>query len=495
MKACKILYYSKMLLLHMLASIAICQAAIVVDTMPVRFVDTREISVTWDIFALQPGPMSKNVPFNLSDKYIQNLVSELRPFVLRVSGTGCENTMFDNNPDSYVPIPLAVQNLLRPGGGGTKPFNVSIADYRKLAEFAKVVGADLVLGLNLLLRDWPDGGVRGCNNKTCPWNSKNARAWIEYNLVNNFPVYGYELGNEPGCFMPEVNLTGSMVATDFSKLKRLLHNIYQGKDKVPKAIGPDVGGCKHADEMKDILEANFSADILTFHHYVLGGGNSHTYNVSDFIQAAESNTSEKAMESYSVLRDSMEPHTPLWLGEGATTYSQPLDSSYAMAFNYINILKYSGLAGVDVFAKQSLPDFLGTREANGVVVPTSIYWVALAWTRLMGTSVLNTTQSEQSLVVAARSSRMQDDISVVAMVNLLNSSRTLAFQSGSPNAEHSCEALFLDPATTAADPYTLVNGKVPVVLSDGTVPAFSMNSVACDNITLRPFTIAFVSFT
>lgn len=244
-----------------------------------------------------------------------------------------------------------------------------------------------------------------------------------------------------------------MVATDFSKLKRLLHNIYQGKDKVPKAIGPDVGGCKHADEMKvnkylyfklclsccihtklsrqDILEANFSADILTFHHYVLGGGNSHTYNVSDFIQAAESNTSEKAMESYSVLRDSMEPHTPLWLGEGATTYSQPLDSSYAMAFNYINILKYSGLAGVDVFAKQSLPDFLGTREANGVVVPTSIYWVALAWTRLMGTSVLNTTQSEQSLVVAARSSRMQDDISVVAMVNLLNSSRTLAFQSGS----------------------------------------------------------------
>ena len=43
------------------------------------------------------------------------------------------------------------------------------------------------------------------------------------------------------------------------------------------------------------------------------------------------------------------------LGEGATTYSQPLMCSFSMLFNYLNILKQGGLQGVQLFAAQSLP--------------------------------------------------------------------------------------------------------------------------------------------
>ena len=63
----------------------------------------RELSFCWDIYALQPNPMSHNSPFDLSDKPLQKLVSELQPFILRVSGTGCENTQLNTGDANYVP--------------------------------------------------------------------------------------------------------------------------------------------------------------------------------------------------------------------------------------------------------------------------------------------------------------------------------------------------------------------------------------------------------
>ena len=115
----------------------------------------RELSFTWDIYALNARPMSQASPFNLTDPALQRLVSQLQPFMLRVSGTGCENTQLDTGDANYIPLPSTVQSLLRPGGGGTSQFNVTTTNWDSIGQFAMNVGGDLLLGLNQLLRDWP----------------------------------------------------------------------------------------------------------------------------------------------------------------------------------------------------------------------------------------------------------------------------------------------------------------------------------------------------
>jgi hypothetical protein len=51
------------------------------------FVIRREVSVTWDVFALRPSVMANHQPFDLTDPFLRGLARNLHPFVLRVSGT------------------------------------------------------------------------------------------------------------------------------------------------------------------------------------------------------------------------------------------------------------------------------------------------------------------------------------------------------------------------------------------------------------------------
>jgi hypothetical protein len=169
---------------------------IIVDTSkPVSIVDPREASITWDIYALKPVPMKAHSPLDLTNEALIKLVSQLHPFVLRVGGTGGENVQFSGDPATYVAIPNSVVKNLRPGGGGTKPGNISAHDWDTVGTFAKSVGADLVLGLNQLVRHYPEGGASGgCDNhSSCVWDTTNARAWLEHNKQANYTVYGYEL--------------------------------------------------------------------------------------------------------------------------------------------------------------------------------------------------------------------------------------------------------------------------------------------------------------
>lgn len=151
--------------------------------------------MTWDIYALQPGPMERKAPFDLADPFLRGLVANLQPFVLRISGTGCENVIFGNSTRT---VPEGVIKVLRPGGGGTAPFNARPSDWDQVVAFANATGAEMVVGLNMLLRKWPhsggEGGCGGVGEAGCLWDSTNARAWIEHNRDVGAPIYGYELG-------------------------------------------------------------------------------------------------------------------------------------------------------------------------------------------------------------------------------------------------------------------------------------------------------------
>jgi hypothetical protein len=119
---------------------------------------------------------------------------------------------------------------------------------------------------------------------------------------------------------------------------------------------------------------------------VLGGGARHKYTVDRFTEVAETNIIQELIETYFDVR---EAHgmvsAPLWIGEGATTYDQPLDAEgLAMLFNYVNILGHNGLHGVQLFARQSIYDFVV--KQGGHYEPTAPYCICHTGVRFCGRS-------------------------------------------------------------------------------------------------------------
>lgn len=155
--------------------------------------------------------MRRNAPFDLEDQFLRGLIANLHPFVLRISGTGCENVVFGSAGNTTVPA--AVSKLLRPNGGGTAPFNAAVADWDRVVGFAKATGGDMVVGLNLLLREWPEGGAHGCasaGSADCAWDPTNARTWLEHNRDTAAPVVGYELGTLRVTYSAEEGLASTV---------------------------------------------------------------------------------------------------------------------------------------------------------------------------------------------------------------------------------------------------------------------------------------------
>jgi hypothetical protein len=96
----------------------------------------------------------------------------------------------------FVPLPPDVDPE-----GRFAQFNISKSDWRTFADFMAVSNMDLMLGLNQITRRWPNGQKCTGERGACPWDSTNARAFMEHNRDAGIPVWGYELGNEPGCYM------------------------------------------------------------------------------------------------------------------------------------------------------------------------------------------------------------------------------------------------------------------------------------------------------
>jgi len=138
-------------------------------------------------------------------------------------------------------------------------------------------------------------------------------------------MYGYELGNEPGCYMPEFNISAADAVLDFAILTRVINEVYADAPKgltKPLVMGPDVGGCAHADFLAPILAAGLKVDVITMHHYVIGGA-FHTglaIGTADMVKFALSNFTQDQFKGYNDVKKKYaslgKPDAELWVGEG-----------------------------------------------------------------------------------------------------------------------------------------------------------------------------------
>lgn len=236
---------------------------------------------------------------------------------------------------------------------------------------------------------------------------------------------------------------------------------------------------------------------------VLGGSKTARYTVSDFVAAALSNITRSTVQSYAAARQEYMPQTPMWLGEGATTYSQPLDASFATLYNYIDILAETGLAGVGVFAMQSIGDLFQVPSGNRAGptpahTPTAPFWGMVLWKRLMGPAVYSVDAGDARgmIIVAARSLRNGTGGAVsIALANLAAEDRSYAVQlNGARQTPTVCEVYLVEPATDPSGAYVLINGNVPQYDAvTGTVPPIPPRKLlGCDAITVPSLSVAFV---
>ena len=484
--------------------------------------DAREVSFTYDIYALRPGA---HPPFDLRNAQLRSWTAALQPLVLRVGGTDGENAMFGGGAaGSHVATPAAVVARLRTGGGGTSMFNTTAAIWDDVLGFAAAAGADLVLGLNQLLRKYPGDGTGACAGATaggCPWDDRNARAWIAYNRDwssgNATPIWAYELGNEPGCYIaPQyANISIEQHAADFGVLRTALADAYHSAAApVPMVLGPDTGGCKHAPLLAEILAEQPDVDVATFHHYALPGGREHgPWSAADFVATALSNiTRDEFAADAAALQAAGAPVAakPLWVGEGATTYSQPLDGTYAALFNLLNILGEGGLLGSSLFAHQAIVTnyaVVGHQAGKQVYAPTVVYWCALLWKRLMGTGVLaadgTLPRSDAKLLSYARTSPAHEVVGTLLLANLVNATRAVPVAVAGTQAVLRCRVYSLTPSDKAAPfehdagvglegRFAQFNGKPIIVGSDGTLPTLAGAEISCGDLTMAPWEVSFV---
>ena len=338
--------------------------------------------------------------FNISSPRLHTLLRELRPCIMRIGGTAGDHWQFE--PGRYLPNAA-------PGD-----FNVSQKVWDVLIDaFVNKAGMQLVVGLNALTRDEHNA-----------WDPANARALISYNKLrlNASSVIGYELGNEPGLhFHPpfgrnNVNVSDRQLAADYGTLERVLGELYSAESVAlrPLVIGPDAD---LMGDFKSVLAARPTINVSTFHCSPFYD----SCTIANLLDPKTANLIRAKFNEFVPAHREYAPWTQLWLGEGSTDESQRKPNNctgrhFGAGFTYIEMLGISAVAGIDVYMRHSIDSMFFEDDWS----PTPVYWVALLWTRLMGSRVLNASTSSPDVLAFAHHGGNDGVTVAVAFVNLRN---------------------------------------------------------------------------
>lgn len=237
----------------------------------------------------------------LGSKPLHATLSAISPITIRVGGTFTDVTS--------MPGP-------RPGISKHEPnqYNFSAVGWAAMNHLVqRLPGSQLVVSLNGLLRHW--------DQKDIPWDPTNAKAFIADNIAQGYEIYGYELGNEPGCWGSHGgNVPAQIHAQDFGVLQGLLADAYPDVSTRPLVLGPDTTGCGGANssgDLREILQGEPAWNVTTVHLYSVQPN----ANASVFLKAAQENTMcTRAVTQLGWLKASKLNGTRLWNGEGGESY-------------------------------------------------------------------------------------------------------------------------------------------------------------------------------
>lgn len=282
-------------------------------------------------------------------------------------------------------------------------------------------GAVVTFGLNALRgRQQTRKGVWGG-----PWNSSNAREFIEYTVLKNYPIDSWEFGNELSGSGVGASVSAEQYGKDLVELQTIISELYGDSNK-PLVVAP--GGFydqKWFAQLLDVSGPNV-LNAMTHHIYNLGAGNDPQVPNRILNPQYLSRTSD----TFRSLQLTIQRHGPWsapWVGESGGAYnsgSRLVSNTFLNSFWYLDQLGQSAKYDTKVYCRQTLIGGNYGLLDTETFVPNPDYYSALLWHQLMGTGVLSVDISGSSYLRAyVHCAKQKGGVTLL----LLNLHRTMGF--------------------------------------------------------------------
>jgi len=436
--------------LFLFVSLVACSPAVEVNwDVIVNQVGSNYLSVSIDTAQLVGSKFwsTPHSPFNFSRPRLINMAKALSPALLRVGGTTGDEVYYD----------LSDPPLSDPPGNYS--YIMTKAEYDNLNQFVAEIGYELVFGLNL-------GPGARLTDSISSWNSTNAQDLLKYTAQMQYPVLGFELGNEPNLFMltfgPRYYLNSEQLAQAFSELDPLMNDINPDW----KLIGPDVSfeypivgqlvPKFWQDFVKSMNQSGVILDMATYHFYPLLSERCLGPLPDPFEATPEKylrpETYNKVIRHAEVVKQSVreyQPNAQIWVGEtaGSLCGGQP-----GVANRFIDSLWWMDQLGLLVQSQETIGQVRQTLAGSSyglineyTLVPRPDYFASYAFKQLMGNQVLNTSIINTTYVrgyVHCASETFQPGSVTLLLINLNQNETSVQIP---PELHHQLDGYFFTP--------------------------------------------------
>jgi len=431
---------------------------------------------------LDPSAFQMRPPIDLANHRLRALAAALGPLYIRVSGMWANSTYFH---DSDAPPPAAVPA----GFGGI----LTRAEWRGVLDFTRSVDARLITSFAI------SPGVRDAAGV---WTPVEAQKIVAFTKSAGGHIAAAEMFNEPtfaslGGAPP--NYDSAMYGRDFKRFLEFARKQAPGMLVLgPGSIG-EAGNMGQHPSLKsvDMLAASGrGVDVFSYHFYgavsqrCAGAGQQTQTTLEEALSSEWLARTDRDEAFYAALRDRFEPGKPMWLTETgeAACGGNPWAATFADTFRYLDQLGRLAKQGVQVVVHNTLAasDYAVIDDAT--LTPRPNYWAALAWRRLMGSTVLDPglPPSPAIHMYAHCAPHIPGGVTVLA----INTSReqALALAIPSPAERYTLTAAGLASATVQENGVELKLG------SGDKLPEIKPQPVAAGSVMLAPASITFLVF-
>jgi heparanase len=333
---------------------------------------------------MSPALYQYRPPIDLSNARLRKLASALGPAYVRVSGTWANTTYFPET-DQIPKAPPAGFNGI-----------VTRQQWKGVVDFAKAVDAEIVTSF---------ANSAGTRDATGTWMPEQARRWIEYTKSVDGRIAAAEFMNEPtlaamGGAPPGYD--AAAYGRDVKRFRAFARQAVPGMLVLgPGSVGEttDDWGVAYGRapvlKTRDLLAASGpGADAFSYHHY--GAASRRCAAMGKQTTAGEAlseqwlRRTDETLAFYRGLRDKFEPGIPFWNTETADAAcgGNPWAATFLDTFRYLDQLGRLAKQDVKVVAHNTLVASDYGLLNDQTLAPKPMYWGALLWRRLMGTTVL-----------------------------------------------------------------------------------------------------------
>ncbi|XP_058193882.1 heparanase-like protein 2 [Rhododendron vialii] len=442
---------------------------------------------------------------DLKNKILSKAIKAFSPLRIRVGGSLQDQVVYKvGNLVKKCPR----FKLRKDGMFGFSPGCLSMNRWDDLNNLFNETGAMVTFSVNALL-----GRKKPKDNESHwigDWAPQNTRDLMAYTVSKGYKIDSYEMGNELcGEGYVSARVEARQYGKDVIALKELVKELYPDPSTQPKVLGP--AGFYDEKWFNEFLEATGPGvvDGLTHHIYNLGAG-------------VDANLINKVQDPYfldqiaQTYRDisttikSFGPWTGAWVGEAGGAYNsggKDVSHTFANGFWYLDQLGMTSTFNHKVFCRQALIGGNYGLLNTTTFIPNPDYYGALLWHRLMGTTVLQTTQNSSpylrvyshcsktkpgvTLLMINMSNSTAFDVSVVNDLNLYPEEQKSADES----QQEPREEYHLTPKDGNIQSDVLLLNGIPLVLTESNdIPAMNPKLVdAAKPINVAPDSIVFAT--